>query len=89
MEAKFEDGSSYPSLKSLIPDAFNMGVIHSTLGWRLPYLGSWNPSESVRIRLATESVRIRNRPTQRADVDEALHAHLLAVAAQVEIESKV
>jgi hypothetical protein len=27
---------------------------------RIPYLGSWNPSESVRIQLSTESVRIRN-----------------------------
>jgi len=32
------------------------------LGWRLPYLGTWKPSESVRIRLSTESVRIRPNP---------------------------
>jgi hypothetical protein len=30
------------------------------LWWRLPYLRSWNPSESIRIRLSTDSVRIRS-----------------------------
>ena len=30
------------------------------LGWRIPYFGSRNPSESARNRPSTESVRIRD-----------------------------
>jgi hypothetical protein len=34
----------------------DISIIFSlTLGWRIPYLGSRNPSESVRIRSSTES----------------------------------
>ena len=60
LKAKFESRSSYSYFQHVVPGAFDIGVIVSTLGWRIPFLRSRNPPESARTRPSTESVRIRN-----------------------------